>query len=116
MSHYLFYNISSTGKVTTGVTFASIATIAEAVLYIYLGIIFWQTKGNPEVENSYAWSWTFLLLEIGIAFFARFVSVFVVSWTVMIFKGRQKWRLNRYEMAIIWFAGIIRGAIAFALI
>ncbi|KAL4499898.1 hypothetical protein ABPG72_015247 [Tetrahymena utriculariae] len=116
MSHYLFYNISSTGKVTTGVTFSSISIIAESALYIYLGIVFWQTKGDPSDPSSYAWSWTFLLLELAIAFFARFVSVFVVSWIFMLIKGKQKWRLNRYEMGIIWFAGIIRGAIAFALI
>jgi len=40
----------------------------------------------------------------------------VVSWIFIGFKGKEKWRLNRYEMGIIWFAGLIRGSIAFALI
>ena len=29
---------------------------------------------------------------------------------------KKKFRLNRYELGIIWFSGTIRGAVAFALI
>lgn len=29
---------------------------------------------------------------------------------------RKKWDVNVYELAIVWFAGIIRGSVAFALI
>jgi len=66
------------------VTFSSLSTIAEAGLYVYLGIIFWQTKGGPSYPNGFAWSWTFLLIELCVAFFARFVSVFCLSWLFML--------------------------------
>lgn len=49
-------------------------------------------------------------------FIARFASVYVVSWFFMMFKGVKNWSLSKYEMSIVWFAGTIRGAIAFALI
>ena len=29
---------------------------------------------------------------------------------------RKKWKVNFYELGIVWFAGIIRGSVAFALI
>jgi sodium/hydrogen exchanger-like protein 6/7/sodium/hydrogen exchanger 8 len=29
---------------------------------------------------------------------------------------KKKWKVGLYELGIIWFAGIIRGSVAFALI
>jgi hypothetical protein len=31
-------------------------------------------------------------------------------------KGKGKWRLSIWDLSIIWFAGLIRGSIAYALI
>lgn len=104
MSHYLFYNISTTGKITTryylrekygilwnyiyflknSVLFSGISVIAEASLYIYLGIIVWHLKGDPNSPESVAWSWTFLIIELSISFISRFVSIFVVSWIAIL--------------------------------
>ena len=38
LAHFNFYNISTTGKIATGVTFQTISFIAEAFVFIYLGI------------------------------------------------------------------------------
>ncbi len=149
MSHYLWYNLSINGRISTGynkifflkyiliiklwfrITFQFLAVIAEASLYMYLGLSFWH------IVHDYWWSWTFVVGGIIICIIARFCGVFVLSWIAILYenlnlkivhipyknffhyyriKKRRNWRLNRYEMWIIWFSGIIRGAIAFALI
>lgn len=45
--------------------------------------------------------------------FARLFSIFLLPCTMFIFK--KKINLNQKELKIIWYSGLIRGAIAFAL-
>lgn len=59
-------------------------------------------------------SYTFVLLELVICAFARFVSIFGLSILVKICK--KKWNVSWYELLIISVAGVIRGSVAFALI
>lgn len=40
----------------------------------------------------------------------------VLAAITILIQGRNKWRLTFWEMSIIWFAGLIRGSIAYALI
>ena len=40
----------------------------------------------------------------------------LLTGITILIKGRKKWRLDIYELSIIWFAGLIRGSIAYALI
>lgn len=46
---------------------------------------------------------------------ARFAAIFLLSGLFYVFM-RRKWDVNIFELAIVWFAGIIRGSVAFALI
>ncbi|EGR28611.1 sodium hydrogen exchanger family protein, putative, partial [Ichthyophthirius multifiliis] len=115
MSHYLMYNISEKAKTTTKVVFDTISQICEAVLYIALGVVCFQFNGNDFKQK---WSWSFILLEIIVCFLSRFFSIFILSWLFIGYYQfrNKKCRINVYEISIIWFAGVIRGAIAFALI
>mmetsp|Transcript_15994 Transcript_15994/g.1426 ORF Transcript_15994/g.1426 Transcript_15994/m.1426 type:complete len:161 (-) Transcript_15994:627-1109(-) len=117
MSHYLIYNLSPTGKVTSGVAFNFLALFAEAFLYIYLGISVWEYKApKGESSNSVAWSWTFFVLELAIVMTGRIGAVAATSGLAVLFKGKNKFRLSIYELGIVSYSGSIRGAIAFALI
>ena len=55
-----------------------------------------------------------MLLELVICAFARFFTIFSLSYIVKRFK--KKWDVSFYELLIITVAGIIRGSVAFALI
>lgn len=86
-------------------------------MYVYLGISVWENKTKDgESSNNIAWSWTFFVLELLIVFIARSTSVFLSSGIAVLIKGRDRFRLNVYELGMITYAGVIRGAIAFALI
>ena len=108
LGHFNFYNLSTTGKIATGVTFQTISFIAEALVFIYLGF---TTMYYYEKET---FSYTFILLELGICAFARFFTIFGLSYTVKLCK--KKWDVSFYELLIVTVAGVIRGSVAFALI
>lgn len=57
-----------------------------------------------------------MLWEILITFAARAVAMLIVSGFWIMITGRKSWRLSIWELIIIWFAGLIRGSIAYALI
>lgn len=45
----------------------------------------------------------------------RIVSVFVMSGLIKLIK-RKNWKVNCKELTVIWYSGIVRGSVAFALI
>jgi len=67
------------------------------------------------ITNSSKVSASFLGLSFGITCVARLGCIYGTSAIAYLIK-RKTWMVNRYEMSIIWFAGLIRGAVAFALI
>jgi sodium/hydrogen exchanger-like protein 6/7/sodium/hydrogen exchanger 8 len=75
-----------------------------------LGLASWNY-----LAGSYALSWTFIALELVICAVGRFSSVFILSGLFYLIM-KKKWKVNFYELGIVWFAGIIRGSVAFALI
>jgi len=88
-------------------TYQSIAFVAEAVVFIYLGLSFMH------YVTSYTISLGFFGLELLVCIISRLTAIFVLAYTVKLF---SKWILTANEMAIISTAGTIRGSVAFALI
>ena len=67
------------------------------------------------LAGEYAVSWSFVGLEFLICSVGRFASIFVVSGLFYLVM-RKKWKVNFFELGIVWYAGLIRGSVAFALI
>lgn len=42
--------------------------------------------------------------------------MFILTELTQLIKGKKKFRLSFWELNIVWFAGLIRGSIAYALI
>jgi NhaP-type Na+/H+ or K+/H+ antiporter len=112
MGHYTIYNLSLSGQLSTCITFQSFSQLAESFLFIYLGFVFWCYV--PQHTKPYVWSWKFILMQVLICLIARFCAIFVLSGVIGIFK--RPWNVDPAELAIVWFAGAIRGSVAFALI
>lgn len=78
-------------------------------MFVYLGVstIYYLTT---EVISL-----SFLGLELAICLFSRFLTVALLSF---LFKCiyKRKWTLAARELAVVAFAGSIRGSVAFALI
>ena len=96
MAHFNFYNLSNTGQVCSKILLETIGTLCEAIIYLYLGISMWEYKGDGTaysnelnivyIKNTrillYAWSWTFVMLEIAIMIVARTISIITPSLLV----------------------------------
>ena len=90
------------------VAFQTISFIAESFVFIYLGI------SCIHYIHDFTISLSFVLLELVICAFARFFTIFGLSYLVKM--CMKKWKVSFYELLIISFAGTIRGSVAFALI
>ena len=73
MSHYTFYNISFQAREESSVASKIMSSIAEAFIYTYLGLTFISL-------SNHAFSITFILFELFIIIFARYISVHTLSY------------------------------------
>lgn len=79
----------------------------EAFVFIYLGISFFSF-------GSLKWCPKLIFVEIGVIMVGRFVAVSGLLFFLKICKYDSQ--LNFKQQIFIWFAGMIRGAIAFGLV
>lgn len=106
-SHYTYYNLSPQGKITSTLTISFLGSAAEAGIYSYIGLSLYSNL------NGW-WSWDFILYETIIVIVGRFVAIFGCFYTFnLCFKSRT---INARELVFIGWGGMIRGAIAFALV
>ena len=87
LAHYNFYNLTVGGMHATAITFQSISFIAEAIVFVYLGVstIYYLTT---EVISL-----TFIALELLICIISRLTAIFGLS---MLFKlcYKDKWTVS----------------------
>ncbi|XP_061445682.1 sodium/hydrogen exchanger 3 isoform X3 [Rhineura floridana] len=102
---YVKANISEQSATTVRYTMKMLASGAETIIFMFLGI----SAVNPEI---WTWNTPFILLTL------VFISVYRVIGVVL-----QTWVLNRYRMVqlgiidqVVMSYGGLRGAVAFALV
>jgi len=106
-SHYTYYNMSPQGKTASLFIVTFMGTVAEAAVYSYIGIAL--LNAIPEW-----WSFEFIFAEFALIIVGRIVAVFCTFYA---FRLCCKTRtINVLELCFITYAGMIRGAIAFALV
>jgi NhaP-type Na+/H+ or K+/H+ antiporter len=106
-AHYTYYNISPQGRQTTTLTFSFLGELAEAAVYSYVGIALYSTIPTW-------WSWSFIFLQLFIIFGGRIVGVLSTFYCCRLCFKKKTIKFN--ELLFITYAGMIRGAIAFALV
>ncbi|KAJ7950703.1 Sodium/hydrogen exchanger [Quillaja saponaria] len=115
MSHYTWHNVTESSRVTTKHSFATISFIAETFIFLYVGmdaldIDKWKSS-NASLGTSIAVSSTlFALVLIGRAAF-----VFPISNCTNCIKRRESTQIQFRSQFIIWWAGLMRGAVTIAL-
>jgi len=89
------------------VTVGFLGTAAEAGVYSYIGIALYA-------QINQWWSFSFIFLQFGLIVVGRLLAVFSVFYTARLCCRRKT--INARELTFISYAGMIRGAIAFALV
>ena len=104
MNHYTYYNLSEDSKSGSVLAIQTISHFSEASTYVYLGFSLFSI----EKEN---FSITFILTLVGITLASRFFSVVVPMLLLRLCRKKLQYK----QQVFIWYAGLIRGAIAYAL-
>ncbi|PAN43587.1 hypothetical protein PAHAL_8G248200 [Panicum hallii] len=117
MSHYTWHNVTESSRVTTKHVFATLSFIAETFLFLYVGMDALDIEKWKIVSQTYspvksvALSSTILALVL----VARAAFVFPLSllsnWT----KKTPEGKISFKQQVIVWWAGLMRGAVSIAL-
>lgn len=107
MSHYSYHNISNDSKVGSVISISTFGFAAEAFLFTYLGLSIFSTE-----SSTFSLSFTFLIIIAAVL--SRFASIFISIAIYALFR-RCVIDVDCKQLMLIWFSGLIRGAIAFAL-
>lgn len=108
MAHYSWYNLSPQGKQSSFIVFQFLGYLVEAFVFAYLGLTFFS-------YGSFKWSPHLFMVELGIIIVGRGLGTFGL---IFLLRGCCKYKsgISIKELIFIWYAGMIRGAIAFGLV
>ena len=111
MAHYGWYNLSPQGQTTSSIVFQFLGFIAEGFVFCYLGLTFFSYRTMP-------FSPSFIATLMGLVMGCRFLATVGLVSLLKLCKYESKHPnpLNYRELIFIWYAGLIRGAIAFGLV
>jgi len=107
LSHYNSYNLSRDSRYATESIFSTLATVAETVVYLYMGMGVFTSLNK--------WNLNFLLLAYSFCLLGRALNIFPLSWISNLGRKNQSCKITYKMQAVLWFSGL-RGAIAFALV
>ncbi|XP_047340925.1 sodium/hydrogen exchanger 1-like [Impatiens glandulifera] len=115
MSHYTWHNVTESSRITTKHTFATLSFLAETFIFLYVGmdaldIEKWRiVRDTP--EKSFALSSILIILIL----IGRAAFVFPLSFLSNLVKKSPNERINLQQQIVIWWAGLMRGAVSIAL-
>ena len=107
MSHYAFYNLSFQAREESSIVSKILSNIAEGFVFTYLGLTSISIS-----HDSFCLS--FIILVFIFVLIGRFLAVYGISFILNIFRLKI-FSFDMSERGITFFAGCIRGAIAFGL-
>eukprot|EP01105_Mastigella_eilhardi_P026596 TRINITY_DN7762_c0_g1_i1.p1 TRINITY_DN7762_c0_g1~~TRINITY_DN7762_c0_g1_i1.p1 ORF type:complete len:574 (-),score=158.31 TRINITY_DN7762_c0_g1_i1:211-1932(-) len=108
MSHYHWYSVSPTSRVSLYAASGAVAYIAETVTFISVGLTLFETE-NPFAKE--AWDPAFIGISLALCFVSRAANVFPLALLLNLFRAH---RIPFKHQLLMWFAGL-RGAVALVL-
>lgn len=115
MSHYTWHNVTESSRTTTRHTFATFSFIAETFIFLYVGMDAldkekWKlTNVSPATSLSLSGA---LLMSV---LLGRAAFVFPLSSLSNLVRRTSGTRISFRHQVIIWWAGLMRGAVSIAL-
>lgn len=106
LSHYNSYNLSETAYVTAEQIFATLATVCETLVFLYMGL-------SVFTGSFVGWNPIVSILMMAFCVFARACHIFPLTYLVNLCR-REGQKIPMKMQYVLWFVGL-RGAIAFAL-
>ncbi|XP_074311537.1 sodium/hydrogen exchanger 1-like [Silene latifolia] len=115
MSHYTWHNVSESSRITAKHAFATMSFIAETFIFLYVGM---DTLDIDKWKESNASAGTFLAVSssmLALVLVGRAAFVFPLATVYSWIKKREEHKIEFRQQGIIWWAGLMRGAVTVAL-
>nr|XP_016433773.1 PREDICTED: sodium/hydrogen exchanger 1-like isoform X1 [Nicotiana tabacum]XP_016433774.1 PREDICTED: sodium/hydrogen exchanger 1-like isoform X1 [Nicotiana tabacum]XP_016433775.1 PREDICTED: sodium/hydrogen exchanger 1-like isoform X1 [Nicotiana tabacum]XP_016433776.1 PREDICTED: sodium/hydrogen exchanger 1-like isoform X1 [Nicotiana tabacum] len=120
MSHYTWHNVTESSRVTTRYAFATLSFLAETFLFLYVGmdaldIEKWKFVSDRYAERGPGLSVAVSSILMGLILLGRAAFVFPLSFLSNLMKKSSEEKITFRQQVIIWWAGLMRGAVSMAL-
>ncbi|KAK4796043.1 hypothetical protein SAY86_028369 [Trapa natans] len=115
MSHYTWHNVTESSRITTKHAFATISFIAETFIFLYVGMDALDIEKWKASKASPATSIAVSATLFGLVLVGRAAFVFPIANISNLIKKRDSAKIEFRRQFIIWWAGLMRGAVTIAL-
>ncbi|OEL35292.1 Sodium/hydrogen exchanger 2 [Dichanthelium oligosanthes] len=115
MSHYTWHNVTESSRVTTKHTFATLSFIAEIFLFLYVGMDALDIEKWKLASSSPKKPIALSAIILGLVMVGRAAFVFPLSFLSNLSKKEARPKISFKQQVIIWWAGLMRGAVSIAL-
>ncbi|CAL1354053.1 unnamed protein product [Linum trigynum] len=115
MSHYSWHNVTESSRITARHVFAMLSFVAETFIFLYVGM---------DAFDIEKWKMTKLSLGTSLGIYSSIVFLILVGRAVFVFplsafsnfmNRRKTSPLTFKQQTVIWWAGLMRGAVSIAL-
>nr|BAD95562.1 putative Na+/H+ antiporter [Phragmites australis] len=115
MSHYTWHNVTESSRVTTKHAFATLSFIAETFLFLYVGMDALDIEKWKFASDSPGKSIGISSILLGLVLVGRAAFVFPLSFLSNLTKKTPFEKITWRQQIVIWWAGLMRGAVSIAL-
>ncbi|XP_059652617.1 sodium/hydrogen exchanger 1 [Cornus florida] len=115
MSHYTWHNVTESSRITTKHTFATLSFVAETFIFLYVGMDALDIEKWRFVSDSPGTSVAVSAILLGLILVGRAAFVFPLSFLSNLAKDSPNEIINFKQQVVIWWAGLMRGAVSMAL-
>lgn len=115
MSHYTWHNVTESSRVTTKHTFATLSFIAEIFLFLYVGMDALDIEKWRLASSSPKKPIALSAVILGLVMVGRAAFVFPLSFISNLIRKESRPKISFKQQVIIWWAGLMRGAVSIAL-
>lgn len=115
MSHYTWHNVTESSRITTKHAFATLSFVAEIFIFLYVGMDALDIEKWRFVSDSPGKSVAVSSILLALVLVGRAAFVFPLSFLSNLAKKSQHEKISLREQVIIWWAGLMRGAVSMAL-
>ncbi|XP_057515088.1 sodium/hydrogen exchanger 2-like [Amaranthus tricolor] len=115
MSHYTWHNVSESSRITSKHAFATISFISETFIFLYVGM---DTLDIDKWKQSSTSAGTYIAVSssmLALVMIGRAAFVFLLSNILNYNRKNSDIKIGFSRQFIIWWAGLMRGAVTVAL-
>ncbi|KAF9681662.1 hypothetical protein SADUNF_Sadunf05G0025300 [Salix dunnii] len=115
MSHYTWHNVTESSRITAKHAFATLSFVAETFIFLYVGMDALDIEKWRFVSDSPGTSVAVSSILLGLVMVGRAAFVFPLSFLSNLAKKSPNEKISFKQQFIIWWAGLMRGAVSMAL-